>query len=130
MPLIHSLAVTTRSIKLSKILSSEIGNRNSSTTIVLNDLIRSTESSTSVDECSSTSGLNLDGESVFADCGSQDVGEYAYTLAMNTLDLVGINDDVGEGAAFFDIEDCVGVSALGLTGATGTAVEHDHSAVK
>jgi hypothetical protein len=130
MPLIHRLAVTARSVKLSEILNSEIGDRDNSSTVVLNNLIRSAKSSTALDRCGSASGLDLDGESVFADCGPLDVGECAGTLAVDTLDLVGAGDDVGEGVTFFDVEDCVGVAAFRLACARDPAVEHDHAAVE
>lgn len=49
---------------------------------------------------------------------------------MDTLDLVGSNDDVLEGTAVRNLEDGIGVTALRLAGARGTTVVHLHATVK
>jgi hypothetical protein len=49
---------------------------------------------------------------------------------MDTFNLVGTDDDIGEGAAFFDLEDSVRVTTFGLASARNTAIEHDHSTIK
>jgi hypothetical protein len=43
--------------------------------------------------------LLLDGEGILADSGPPDVGQLAAAHAVDTLDLVGTDDDVGEGSA-------------------------------
>lgn len=49
---------------------------------------------------------------------------------MNTLDLVGSNDDVGDAATLLDLEDSVGVATLRLAAALDATVEHNHATVE
>ena len=86
-------------------------------------LVLSVESTTAVDLGGRASLLVLDGESVLADGRPPDVGQSAGTLAVDTLDLVGSNDDVGDAAALLDLEDSVGVATLGLASALNATVD-------
>lgn len=49
---------------------------------------------------------------------------------MDTLDLVGPDDDVGDAATLLDLENSVGVATLGLASALNTTVEHDHTTIE
>lgn len=51
-------------------------------------------------------------------------------MAVNTLGLVGSNDDVLESGTVLDVEDGVGVTTLGLAGAGDTTAESLHATVK
>lgn len=64
----------------------------------------------------------LDGKGILADRRPPDVLKGASTPAMDTLDLVGANDDVLERTTVLDLEHSVRVTAFRLAGTRDTAV--------
>lgn len=94
----------------------EVLDNNRSTTIVLNDLIRSVESTTTVD-VGSTRSL-LEGESILTDILPPDIVESARTHAVNTFAVVWSNDNVGKGTTRQDNENTITGSTLGLFAAS------------
>lgn len=72
----------------------------------------------------------LDGKGVFADGRPPDIGQGARSLAVDALNLVRPDDDVGEGAAVLNLEDGIRVVTLILAGAGDTAVVHHHAAIE
>lgn len=75
----------------------EVLDNDGSTTVVLDDLVRGVESTTTVN-VGSTRGL-LEGKSVLADILPPDIVEGARAHAVDTLTVVWSNDDVGESTA-------------------------------
>lgn len=130
MPLKAILAVPTSPVQLPKAPHSKPRDRHSTSTIMLQHLIRSPKRSSTNNVRRSPSILVLNRKRVLADRRPPYVGERAGTLAMDTFDLVGADDYVGDGGAGFELEDCVGVSAFGLACAGHTAVEHYHTTVE
>lgn len=152
--LVHGVAVAAGAVQLSEALDGEVGDGDSAGSVVLDDLlfdkalvfccvadaeysrtssaylVISVESTTTNDLGGRASLLVLDGESVLADGRPPDVGQSASTLAVDTLDLVGADDDVGDAAALLDLEDSVGVATLRLAGARDATVEHDHATIE
>lgn len=93
-------------------------------------LVRSAKSAATVDRGSRTGGLGLDGEGILAYGSPPDVGQGARTLAVDTLPLVGSDDDVGQRAAFHNVKHTVRVPAFRLASALNTTVVRLHAAVK
>lgn len=93
-------------------------------------LVLSVESTATVDLGGRASLLLLDGEGVLTDGRPPDVGQGASTLAVDTLDLVGSNDDVGDAASLLDLEHSVGVATLRLASALDATVEHNHTTIE
>ena len=81
-------------------------------TIVLNNLIFSIESSSTVNVAGSR-GL-FDSQGIFADVRPPDVVEGAWAKAMYSLTVVGADDDVGEYATALNQKDSIGITTLGL----------------
>jgi hypothetical protein len=90
------LAVTAAAVELAEVVDGETGNLKSAATVVLEDLVLSSEGTTAGDGGSLAGLLLLDGECVLADGGPPDIGQLAAAHAVDTLDLVGTDDDVGE----------------------------------
>lgn len=59
-----------------------------------------------------------------------DVGQRASSLAVNTLNLVGSNDDVGYGSSIFKLEHGIGIAAFLLSSAGDSSVEHHHPTIE
>jgi hypothetical protein len=94
-----SLAVATAAVELAEVVDGEARDLESAAAVVLEDLVLGAERATARD-CGGLAGLLLlDGESVLADSGPPDVGQLAATHTVDTLDLVGTDDDVGERCA-------------------------------
>lgn len=74
--------------------------------------------------------IALDAQGVFADGRPPDVLDGAGALAVDALDLVGADDGVLEGGAVLELEDGVGVAALGLPRALDAAAVRLHAAVE
>lgn len=123
----HLLAVTARSVELTEVDNGEAIDGDRSETVVLDDLVLSTGSTTALDESVT---VTLEGESILADLLPPDVLNGARTLAVNTLDLISANDDVLEGSAVLEDEDGVSVRALDLASALDTAAVGLHAAVE
>lgn len=90
-------------------------------------LVGSTISPAAGDDGRVPLGLCLDREGIFADGGPPHVRERAAALAVDAVDLVGADDDVGDRGALLQVEDRV--AAL-RTGAGHAAVVHDHASVE
>ena len=84
---------------LSEVGDREAGHFESATAVVLENLVLGTESATARDGGGLAGALLLDGEGVLANSGPPDVGQLAATHAVHTLDLIGADDDVGQGSA-------------------------------
>jgi len=93
------LAVAAAAVKLAKVVNSEAGNRHGTAAVVLENLVLGAEGTTARDGGGLAGLLLLDGEGVLAHGGPPDVGQLAATHAVDTLDLVGTDDDVGDGGA-------------------------------
>ena len=117
------LAVSTGSVELSECVDSEAADGKGATTVVLENLVIGAEGTAALDSGCFTSSLLFDGEGIFADCAPPNIVQRAGTLAMNTLDLIGANNDVGDRGTVGEDEDSVFIAALLLTGTIYTAVE-------
>ena len=130
-----ALAVTARPVELAEVLDGEAVDGHGGGTVVLDDLVLGAAGSTALDDGGSGA---LEGEGVLADGRPPDVCEMlagvlggyvmgrkrtlesAGALAVDTLDLVGTDDDVLEGGTVLELEDGVLVAALSLTSALDT----------
>lgn len=130
MALIHGLAVAAATVELAEVGNSEARDGERTGTVVLEDLVGSTGGTTAGDLGGLAGVLLLDGEGILADSRPPDVGEGAATVAVDALNLVGADDDVGEGGALLEDEDGVGVTALSLASAGDTTVEHLHATIE
>lgn len=130
MTLVHGLAVAARAVQLAKVLDGEVGDLEGATAVVLQDLVLGAVGTAALDVGGVAGVLVLDGEGVLADGAPPDVLEGAAALAVDTLDLVGADDDVAQRAALLDLEDGVRVAALGLAGAVDAAVVDEHASVE
>jgi hypothetical protein len=106
------LAVSTAAVKLSKISDGEAINGDGTNTVVLDNLVGSTTSTTTDDL---TVTVTLEGQCILANSIPPDILNSASTETVNTLVLIFTNDGVLEGSAVSEKEDSVGVAALGLT---------------
>lgn len=123
----HLLAVTARSVELSEVNDGESINGDRSETIVLDDLVLSTGSTTALDESVT---VTLEGESILADLLPPDVFDGARALTVDTLDLVSTDDGVLEGGAVLEDEDGVAVAALDLASALDATAVGLHATVE
>ena len=121
------LAVTAGTVQLAKVHDGEAVDSDSALSVVLNDLVGSRLSSSTLDEGVS---ISLEGKSILADIDPPDVFDGATALAVNTLDLVLTNDGILEGTSILDDEDCIGVSTLGLTSARLATAVCLHATIK
>jgi hypothetical protein len=90
MSLVHRVTVSTATVQLSKIHDNELGNADSVGTIVLNNLIIHSKRPTTLDVRSGTRALLFDCEGILANGGLPDVGQSASVLAVDNLDLIGV----------------------------------------
>jgi len=97
--LVHGLAVTAAAVELAEVVNSEAGDLERAGAVVLQDLVLGAESAAAGDGGGLAGLLLLNGESVLADSGPPDVGQLAGAHAVDTLNLVGTDDDVGERGA-------------------------------
>jgi hypothetical protein len=93
------LAVAAAAVELAEVVNSEAGNAHGAAAVVLEDLVLGAESTAAGDGGGLAGTLLLDGEGILADSRPPDVGQLAAAHAVDTLDLVGTDDDVGEGSA-------------------------------
>lgn len=128
--LIRSSAVAASTVQLAKGINSEVRDGKSTGTVVLKNLVGSSVGTAALDVSGGRSVLVLDGESILADCRPPDICKCACALAMDTFDLVGADDDIGDGTTFFDLEDGIRVTSFSLACARNTTVKHDHPSVK
>lgn len=98
------LAITARAIDLAVVLSIEVDDVNVATSVMLDDLIRGMVGTTTNDVGSS---ITLDGNGILADILEPDKFEVAAALAVDTLTLVGTNNDVLQRSAIFKNKDSV-----------------------
>jgi hypothetical protein len=115
--LVLRIAVSAGSVNLAKGVGEEVLDGNSSTTVVLQDLVRSTLGTTTVDV--GCSGGLLEGSSVLTDIKPPDVVQGTCTETVNTLAVVGADDDVGENGTGLENENCIGIASFGLVVAGG-----------
>jgi hypothetical protein len=85
---------------------------NSTTSIMLNDFIRSMISSSTDNPRLRTSLVVFDTDGIFAHIFEPDVFECAVAIAMNTFGLVFANDGVFERGTCFEEEYCVGFACV------------------
>lgn len=128
--LVHGLAVATAAVQLAEGLDGESANGEGTGAVVLENLVLGSEGATRGDGGGLAGVLVLDGESVLANSRPPDVVESAATVAVDTLDLVGSDDDVGELGALLEDEDGVRVTTFGLASAGDTAVESLHATIE
>jgi hypothetical protein len=76
---------------------------NSSSAVMLNDLVLGLARTTTLDQRVAST---KDGNSILADVAEPDVADRARPFAVDTLERVGADDDVGEGGAVVENEDC------------------------
>jgi len=86
--------VSTGAVKLAVVVSIEVDDVDSSTTIVLNNLIRGVVSTTSNNPGLLTSDIILDGYGIFTDVFKPNKLESTWTIAVDSFGLVGSDDDV------------------------------------
>lgn len=98
------LAVTAAAVDLAVVLGVEVDDVDVATTVVLDDLVVGTESATT-NNVGNTVALDRDG--VLADVLEPDKLKVARALAVNTLLLVGTNDNVAQSGAILENEDGV-----------------------
>lgn len=130
MTLKTGLAVSARSVQFTKVANGKARNRQCACTVVLQYFIRSTKGTSSGDSGRLGSFLVLDRECILAYCRPPNIGKSTSSLAMDTLDLVGPDDNVREGATSLNLEDCIGISTFSLSSAGNTAVEHHHATIE
>lgn len=130
MALVHGLAVAAAAVQLAEGFDGESADGESTGAVVLENLVLGPEGATRGDGGGLSGILGLDGEGVLADGGPPDVVESAATVAVDALNLVGSDNDVGELGALLEDEDGVRVTALGLTSAGDTAVESLHATIE
>lgn len=111
-PLVLRRAIPTAPIHLPKRIGKEVLHGHRSTSVVLEDLVRSRLRSSTVDIRSSRSLLER--RSVLADIEPPNVVQGACTKAMDSFTVVGTNDDVREDCASIKHEDTVCVAAFRL----------------
>lgn len=112
------LAVTTAAVKFSKVLDSETINSNRPNTIMLDNLILSTASTTTNNLAIA---ITLESQSILTNSIPPHILNSASAQTMNTFTLVFANDGVLEGGAVGKDEHGVFVAALGLAAALDTA---------
>lgn len=123
----HLLAVTARSVKLAEVNDSEAVDGDRTQTVVLDNLVIGASGTAALDESVT---VTLEGEGILADLLPPDVLDGARTLAVNTLNLVGADDDVLEGGSVLKDEDSIRVAALLLTSALHTTAVGLHGTVE
>jgi hypothetical protein len=111
------LAVSTAAVQFSEISDGEAIDGDGTNTVVLDNLVGST-TSTTTDDLAVT--VTLEGQSILANSIPPDILNGASTETVNTLVLVFTNDGVLEGSAVSEKEDSVSVTAFGLTTALDT----------
>lgn len=111
-------AITTAAIKLSKILDGEAIDGDRPNTIMLNNLVLSTTSTTSNDL---TITITLEGQGVLAYSIPPHILNRASTQTMHTLTLIFTDDGILEGSAVFEKEHGIRVAAFGLAAAGDAA---------
>ena len=93
------LAVAAAAVEFTEAVDGETSDLEGATAVVLKNLIFSAESTTAGDGGGLAGLLLLDRKSVLAHCGPPDVSQLAGAHAVDTFDLVGADDDVGERSA-------------------------------
>lgn len=102
-----ALAVTAGSVNLAVVVGVEVDDVDVATAVVLNDLVLGAVSTATNDVGSSGS---LDGDSVLADLLEPNELQVAAAQAVDTLLLVGTDDDVLQGSAVLEDEDGIGLA--------------------
>ena len=100
-------AVTAGSVNLAVVFGIEVDNVDMSASVVLDDLVCGVESTTA-DDVGST--ITLDGDGILADVLEPDKLQRARAQAVNTLTLVGTDDDVAESGTLLEDKDSVGLT--------------------
>lgn len=113
------LAVAAGAVDLAVVLGVEVDDVDVTAAVVLYDLVVGVEG-TAADDLGVA--VALDGDGVLADVLEPDVLESAGADTVDTLVLVGANDDVPQGSAILKDEDGVGLAALRLATALDAAV--------
>jgi len=90
----HLVAVATAAVQLAEVADGEIVDDDSTSAVVLDDLVLGTSGTAAVDGGRLVVTLLLDGEGVFADGFPPDIGDGAAALAVDALDLVGACNSV------------------------------------
>lgn len=130
MAFIRSSAVATSTVQLAEVVSSEARDGKSSSAVMLKVLVGGAVGTAALDVSGGRGVLVLDGESILADGGPPDVCKCTRALAMDAFDLIGADDDIGDGTTLFDLEDGVRVTAFSLACTGNTTIEHGHSSIK
>lgn len=99
-----TLAVTARSVNLAVVVGVEVDNVDVTAAVVLDELVGALEGTTA-DDVGNT--VTLDGDGILADILEPDELEVARSLAVDTLALVGTDDDVAESGAVLEDKDSV-----------------------
>jgi len=109
------------------IVLTETVNGDGTLSVVLDDLVRSGLSTSSLDH---GVAVTLNGKGILADIDPPNVLDGASSLTVDTLDLVLANDGVLEGTAVLDNENGVGVTALSLACARHTTAVGLHATIE
>lgn len=112
-------AVAARPVDLAVIVRIEVDDIDMSTSIVLDDLIRSLVCAAANDVCSSRT---FDGDCIFADIFKPDELKVAGTFAVDAFLLVGADDDIAKSRAVLENEDRVCFAAFALARAFDAAI--------
>jgi hypothetical protein len=112
-------AVAARAVHLAVVFGVEVLDVDRAAAVVLDHLVRGVEGAAAGDV---GRAVALDADGVFADIFEPEVFERAGAQAVDALALVGADDDVAQGRAVFEDEDCVGFAAFALAAAGGAAV--------
>lgn len=106
-----SFTVSTRSYDFAEVLSVEVRDGHSADAVDLDDLVCGCKGSAAGD---GHVAVSLESGGVLADILPPDVGDGAGAPAVDALGLVGPDDDVGDGGAVFENEDCLVLAGLFL----------------
>lgn len=99
-----ALAVTARSVDLAVVVGVEVDDVDVTAAVVLDDLVGGVVSTTTDDVGSAAA---KDGDGILADILEPGELDVARALAVNTLTLVGTDDDVSESGTLLEDEDGV-----------------------
>lgn len=112
-------AVAARAVDLAIVLGVEVDDVDLTAAVVLDDLVVGVVGTTSNDVGGT---ITLDGDGVLTDVLEPDELQSARAQAVDTLALVGADDDVAKGSTILEDEDSIGLASLALTTAGNTTV--------
>lgn len=102
--LIRLVTVAARAVEFAKVARIEVGDGDSSGTIVLEDLVLCVESTTTDNIRNVTGAGLLEGSSILAYVLPPNIDELTWSTTVDTLSLVSTNDHVGDSCSRFENE--------------------------